>query len=78
MEHADENRENPELEGGTQEERGEEDDAHVRHHRGGDHGLRTELAGQFAVDDGAGKRHELRDEQRHDQLCGVDAQLRAV
>ena len=78
LEHADQNRQNPEFKCGAQEERGEEDDAHVRHHGGGNHGFRAEPACQLAVDDGAGERHELRDEQRHDQLRGVDAQLRAI
>ena len=78
LEHADQNRQNPELRGRLQKERGKEHDAHVCHDCGRDHRLAAEPAGQSAVQNRAGEGHELRDQQRHHQLGGVDAELGAV
>ena len=68
LEHADQNRQNPELHGRLQEERGEEHDAHVCHDRRRDHRLAAESRRQTAVENRAGEGHELRDEQCHHQL----------
>ena len=78
LEHADQNRQNPELHGRFHEERGEEHDAHVCHDRRRDHHFAAEPAGQTAVENRAGEGHELRDEQCHHQLGGVDAKLGTV
>ena len=78
LEHADQNRQNPELHGRFHEERGEEHDAHVCHDRRRDHRLAAESRRQTAVENRAGEGHELRDEQCHHQLGGVDAKLGTV
>ena len=78
LEHADEDRQDPELRGRHEEERGEEHDAHVGHDRRHDHRLAAKPPGHPPVQDRAWERHELRDQQRHHQLSRVDAQLGAV
>ena len=78
MEQADKNRKNPEFRSGTQEERGKQHNADISDHGGGDHGFCAKTPSQLTVRDRARECHELRDQQCHYQMRGVDAQLRTV
>ena len=68
----------PELGSRREEEGRKEHDARIGQHAHLDHAARAETPCETTVSDGAGKRHELRHEQRQDQLGGVDAEARAV
>ena len=78
LEHADHDRQEPELDGAFQEERREQRDAHIGEHAHEQHLLRTHLGAQAAVDNGRRKCHELRDQKRKHQLRGIDAQIGAI
>ena len=68
----------PELRGLAQEERREQRDAEVRADSYQQHALRAESCGQTPVGDGRRERHELRHQQRQNQLRRIDAEVGAV